>query len=56
MNTAEQPFQFATASYLTRVENQRVHNMRGNGCRARRSQLTRRFFITPSRAWADIIS
>ena len=27
MTTAEQPFQFATASYLTRVENQRVRNI-----------------------------
>ncbi len=27
MITAEQPFQFATASYLTRVENQRVHTI-----------------------------
>src|SRR5580698_10599973 len=27
MTTAEQPFQFATAAYLTRVENQRVHNI-----------------------------
>jgi uncharacterized protein DUF5752 len=27
VNTAEQPFQFVTASYLTRVENQIAHNL-----------------------------
>src|ERR1700727_2022727 len=27
MTTADQPFQFATASYLTRVENQRVQTI-----------------------------
>src|SRR5579863_9263646 len=27
MNTAKQPFQFVTAAYLTRVENQRARNL-----------------------------
>ncbi len=48
MTTAEQPFQFATAAYLTRVENQRVHNSR-KWMPPSPKPATRRFSITPSR-------
>ena len=50
MNTAPQPFQFFTASYLTQVENQKAMNMSGFWMVWKKLAITPSF-ITPFKVW-----